>query len=94
MFTIREQGTFGGDRKKNICFGGDTAVLVVENDGEKKKKKWQKQRTFGGEQMFTVLVVTRPVFTVLVVTKKNRSEKNRQPHRINVQAAVHGPAFI
>ena len=51
------------------------SVLVVtprfwwwQNNGE--KKTWQKQCTFGGEQIFTVLVVTRPVFTVLVVTKK------------------------
>ena len=45
-----------------------------------KKKKWQKQFNFGGEQIFMALVMTRPVFKVVVVTKQ-RSEKKIDSHK-------------
>ena len=32
---------------------------MVTKKEEEEKKEWQKQCTFGGEQIFTVLVVTR-----------------------------------
>ena len=44
------------------------------------KKTWQKQCTFGGEQIFTVLVVTRPDFKILVVTK-NIDRKKIDSHK-------------